>query len=723
MPTAPQERVIYDNGTYRLTATRLVQPGLTAELTPHGKLCITRNGITREVDIPPVPENTPAYSGDIPVLNAVYALAVDEIRRDITPEGLLTAGASWHSVWTRDVAYAVMLGLPLIVPEACRSSLESRVRNGLILQDTGTGGGWPISTDRVVWAPAAWLYYTVTGDREWLKFSTEAITATLAQDDAVLAINNHLRPGETSFIDWREQSYPDAMTPAEIGASYAQGTNILHYLARRVAAHVLTEAGRAAEAEPYTAEAEAMGAAIQEHFLNRLTQSYAMTRTGNMTDERTDALATALAVLMGPTFTCGLQVLQRLPRTPYGTPVFAPFKSDRPEAYHNRAVWPFVEAFVLLAHASLNDTAGVMHSAASLLRSVMAFGTCKENFHAVTGEAHDTLQNSDRQLWSAAGVSGMFCFGLFGIQFDHNNLIFSPCIPESLKGEHRLAGIRIRDMVLNIRLRGFGTEVCSFTLNGRPATPIIPLDTKGTVDVEITLASEGEAGDTPEYPAAGEDLPTPQWDTPGETELSWHPVPGADLYRIYANGVTFTTTSDTHYRLPDMPAACYTEYRIQAVSADNISLPGSAYEWVRPGAKQRLQPERIGQNGEYSVEKQQAWLDTRPCTRRLDYEPITLAAGTYRIRFRYCNATASLRDGDTCALRRLCIDGEPGAVIPFPHHTEAGDWNTYALTAGVQVQLAAGIHRFSLLYDDTCTNTARHTNGCMVRYLEITRLA
>ncbi|HAQ19743.1 MAG TPA: hypothetical protein DCR40_11000 [Prolixibacteraceae bacterium] len=44
-----------------------------------------------------------------------------------------------------------------------------KVKNGHIIQDTGTGGAWPVSSNRVVWAMAAWEIYTYTGDRNWLE--------------------------------------------------------------------------------------------------------------------------------------------------------------------------------------------------------------------------------------------------------------------------------------------------------------------------------------------------------------------------------------------------------------------------------------------------------------------------------------------------------------------------------------------------------------------------
>jgi uncharacterized protein YyaL (SSP411 family) len=48
-----------------------------------------------------------------------------------------------------------------------------KVKNQRIIQDTGTGGSWPVSTDRMIWALAANEIYNVTGDTDWLKTAFE----------------------------------------------------------------------------------------------------------------------------------------------------------------------------------------------------------------------------------------------------------------------------------------------------------------------------------------------------------------------------------------------------------------------------------------------------------------------------------------------------------------------------------------------------------------------
>ena len=127
-----EEQLLFDNGAYRLTSRRLEQPGLVAELVSPACLRITRGGESREVSIPTtLPEGCARMHSSLPVLQAMYALSVQELQANISPEGHLLAGAAWSTVWTRDIAFAAALGTALADPLATRASLESRVRGGV----------------------------------------------------------------------------------------------------------------------------------------------------------------------------------------------------------------------------------------------------------------------------------------------------------------------------------------------------------------------------------------------------------------------------------------------------------------------------------------------------------------------------------------------------------------------------------------------------------------
>ena len=718
-----REALLYENEAYRLTSSRLEQPGVTAEIVSPNRLRITRPEGVREVEIPSfLPEGVPAYRGDIPVLSAMYAMAVGELQDNLNSHGLLLAGANWNSVWTRDIAYSAALGAALAMPQACAASLRARVKNGVIMQDTGTGGGWPISTDRIAWVLGAWSVYVATGDRDWLQWSVEVTMATLKDDERVLPPFPALRSGETSFMDWREQSYPDGMSIADIGSSYAFGTNVVHYMSRRLLSHMLQLLGRQEEASIYGRQATELAQEIELSFRLRGTDAYGMfcTQDGYL-DRRSDALADAFAVLSGLAGEHGGSLMESLPVSPWGTPVFSPYKKSNPQGYHNRAIWPFVEAFVLLAHVEVQNLDHAQRSMASLLRAAMAFGTNKENFHAETGEASRTLLNSDRQLWSVSGMLGLYYYALFGIHVEKDNIVLSPCVPKGFAGSHWLTGVRIRDMELNLHLNGWGNEICSFRMNGGMGCPVIPLGTKGRVHVEIELIPMDAARER--FVSALEDIPEPKWDSPSPSLLSWHPSPGASSYVVYRDGCAMATTAACRYPLPESSKTRCHVYRIAAQNAEVSSRPNAAYECVPDAARRLLLPLRIGERAEYRVEGGMAWLDTRPCTSRLLYESIFLEAGVYRVRVRYCNATASRRDGDTCALREFWVDEACEGMAVFPHNTEEGRWDDYSYSSPfIVTRNAPGVATFSLRYSLRCRNGNGETNQCMVRELELVRL-
>ena len=723
MCARPKE-ILYRNEKIRLTATEIREGKTAVRVTSDSEYLIQNEHESRSVTISLPSHDDVGYRGNFPVLNLAYNLALQDLKANRTSDGLLKAGAAWNSVWTRDIAYAAMLGADVADPDATRRSLKNRVRDGVIVQDTGTGGGWPVSTDRVVWALGAWTSYLVSGGADWLTYCIEVIKKTLEQDAAVLRCSP-LVPGETSFLDWREQSYPAGMSPAEIGGSYALSTNVLHCLCRRVLSEMLREAGRTDEAEVYEKEAERQAREIEKVFWMPRAGRYGMFCTSDgVLDPRADSLGTALVVLAEVAGQNGLRALRKLPRSPYGTPVFSPYKCDVKEVYHNRAIWPFVEAFVMLAHAKEKDASGVEFSMASLLRAALMNGTNKENLHALDGQAATTLQNSDSQLWSAAGTLAFFYRCLLGLKFEGGKVTFKPCIPHSVGGEHRFTNLRIRDMVLSVTVTGSGTEVESIVAENMEIHGGIPMDARGNIDVRITMA-EGRATDRQETFSplkAGETLCEPEWEISSPRVLQWAPVQGANSYRVYANGTLLRVFRKNLLHPLLTPRTYSRTFRVQAVGASGISSSSKACEYVAPGARCILPPRRVGEHAEYDVENSQAWLDTRPCTSCLVYESAETNGGVYSIRFLYCNASASLRDGDTCALRELCVDGVPVGVVSFPHNTEVNNWSDYTLTASIPVRLSKGVHTFSLRYSPVCRNGNGEVNQCMVRHLELTRL-
>ncbi|MBA0282226.1 Six-hairpin glycosidase-like protein [Stenotrophomonas maltophilia] len=383
------------------------------------------------------------------MFDALFALAqqdmdqdrVEAIRDPAFDEGrpvpceCFQTGERWPYVWTRDVSFAADLALARLDPQRTRQSLQfklSAARDGqtpglFVAQDTGSGGSWPISSDRVVWFLAArhLLDDPAFADQVW-----QALQGTLAQDRAmVFDAQMGLYRGETSFLDWREQTYPDwtGKDVRFIGDSYALSTNVLHYQALRLAERLAGRHGDTRVAD-YKAWADALAQQIDARFWREDTGQY-MSYIGEAAHPvpyaKVDLLGLSLGILadvLPPER--ARRALAAYPMGPAGSPVVWPQEAQQP-IYHNRAIWPFVSAYSLRAARQLDDAPRIAAEIRSLMQGAALAGSNMENYELVTQAVHvddgalsGPVVNSERQLWSVAGYLSMVVEGVFGIQDD-----------------------------------------------------------------------------------------------------------------------------------------------------------------------------------------------------------------------------------------------------------------------------------------------------------------
>lgn len=232
---------------------------------------------------------------------ATYNMALDEMVNAVEPDTTLRTGKEWAGVWTRDVSYSIILSMAYMQPEAARISLEKKVDPmDRIIQDTGSGGAWPVSTDRAIWAVAAYEVYKVTGDKDWLKFIYPVIKRSLETDAKTVYAESGLVKGETSFIDWREQSHPKWMQTADIYNTETLSTSIVHAQAWHVLSEIAADLGHKKEAKEAQTMSDKIAAAVNEHLWMDDKGYYAMYRYGRdnlILNPRAETLGESLAIL------------------------------------------------------------------------------------------------------------------------------------------------------------------------------------------------------------------------------------------------------------------------------------------------------------------------------------------------------------------------------------------------------------------------------------------
>lgn len=374
-------------------------------------------------------------------------------------------GAKWHYVWTRDTAYAVNLGLALVDPERSKNSLEFKVSDkkssvgggGIqIIQDTGSGGSWPVSTDRVSWAFGAYetlKYLEGSSYTNFLDKAYSAIVNTIENDRGyVYDPTDGLYFGEQSFLDWREQTYPvwTAENTVHLAMSKTLSTNVLHYLILDIAVKLAELKSDSAAVTKYSGYRDDLKTAINNGFYNSQAKLYSSMKTtflDNYPVLKSDLLGQSLAVLSGVADdTKAKDVVANYPVTEAGPPVIWP-QEPSTRVYHNRGIWPFVTAYALKAAVKAGNDEAYMNAFMSLVRGAALNLSNMENFEYTTLSNYyvDTRKdpmnrdltgpvvNSQRQLWSVAGFLSLVKDGIFGMDVDVDSITFDPSIPAGLR--------------------------------------------------------------------------------------------------------------------------------------------------------------------------------------------------------------------------------------------------------------------------------------------------
>jgi hypothetical protein len=407
------------------------------------------------------------------LLDALYALAQEEARENsvaeirdgsfndgapitCAPGGCFETGRLWKYVWTRDTSFSVHLALGALDPTRARNSLDFKLserRGGgdlQIVQDTGTGGSYPVSTDRVVWALGASEVLKFLSGEARETFLTRSLTAlrnTLAHDRAVIYdTTDGLYRGEHSFLDWREQSYPawTATDNAHIAMSKSLSTNVLHYAALDTASRFATERSEATVAQMYREQANALRSAIRTRFWDADAgqfRAYSTTGLDPAPVRRWDLLGTSLAVLLGVADdTQARAAIENYPHAGRGgAPVLWP-QQQATAIYHNRAMWPFVTAYFARAARQVRNDGVVNRATQVLVRSAALNLSNMENLEVVSGTPRveegatsGPVVNSQRQLWSVAGFLSLVHDVIFGVEVTQDGLLVQPYITREMR--------------------------------------------------------------------------------------------------------------------------------------------------------------------------------------------------------------------------------------------------------------------------------------------------
>lgn len=653
----------------------------------------------------------PQFESDLPIANAMYNLSLEEMLLDIRPDSAFMAGKEWEGVWTRDISYSIYLSLAMLKPENAKISLLRKVQNGVIIQDTGTGGSYPVSTDRMTWALAAYEIYAVTGDKNWLRQAYDIIKKSAEADQKVaLDKSTGLFLGESSFLDWREQSYPQWMEPKDIYTATCLGTNAVHFQTYRILEKMAIELGE--NATGYKLIAENIKSAINRLFWLENKKYYGQFRYGlvyQTLSERSESLGEALTILfdIAPEDR-KKQILSNMPVLNYGVPCIYP-QIGGMQNYHNNAIWAFVQAFWNLAAAKGGNEMAVQHGIASLYRQATLFLTNKENMVAQTGNFDGTVINSDRQLWSVAGNLAMVYRIFLGMEFQPNQLVFNPFVPKSFEGEKTIKNFTYRQASLDITVKGFGNKIKKFTIDGVESKKnVINGDLAGKHTIVIELNSTDFQPSTINLVSNKTSPETPKVNKI-QNDFLWANIPQIVLYEIWQNGKPIQQVAAKN-GFPIPLAKTYCEYQVKAIADDGtssfLSMP-IAVPIVEEKAtivdKLNLDPSTPPDGILFGQQDQVMEMQVK-----------IKVKGKYIFELQYANSEGPINTDNKCAMRTLKLNGKEVGTVVMPQRGEQKGDN-YGYSNAILLDLPVGTHTFSLFYLDHNKNMNEKVNTAIVQ--------
>lgn len=671
-----------------------------------------------------------------PLLAALYNLALEEMLLDIRTDSTFMAGALWPDTWTRDAVYSIYFSYAWILPDISRRTLDKQtLRNPAeALQDTGSGGSWPISTDRVVWAMAAWEYFLSSGDTAWLAGAYTGLSET-ARKDIHVAFDEKagLFKGETCSMDWRTHTYPNWFSNATIGESFSAGTNALHLFLYDFLAKAGKILGKSpAEIKVWNTYHARVKEGIDRHFWDEEAGMYRCYLypgyMGYRPSRRVGAMSNGLCAILGAASPEQVDRLVRaFPQYPYGAAVLYPTIPDD-FAYHNKSVWPVWETPLLYAAHRAGNQAASEHIMQSLIRQSALFLTHKENMTYDTGYDRNTALNSDRQLWSVSAYISMVYRVLFGMDLSESGLSLRPAVPEWVTGPLELKGFRYREAEVDVYVEGNGTRIQSLQCNGKEQSLpfVLPPSAKGKLEIRIVLASSHEEAGEMTLVEAG---PGKCW-SPLEPvlyregdQVSWTEEPGVTYY-LYGNGDSRRVTSPAD--LWNESPGYYAVYGVDAEGRESdlsnpvlVSPFVARYEAEEAEFSGKAERKFAGYSGKGYVPDRLA-APARLCFTLSIPEP-----GDYELTL--CGANGFGPDGVYCAIRSVEVDGwDAGTFI-----LEAtGHWDQWTQSNHILLEgLAAGRHTVSLAlnpegkgFDSNMSRGKANVNDCAIDYLQVARV-
>ena len=440
-----------------------------------------------------------------------FNLAVNTVDINVR-RGILAAGGDYGGEWTRDISINSWNGASLVRPQVAEQSLWSVT----IHKDTIGHQYW----DKIIWVVAAYNHYLVNGDKAFLKQAYLCSANTMKQlEQQTFDANYGLFMGPSVFNDgiagYPEPVYEPANYSSSVldhkGSAHIKclSTNCVYYgayVALSKMSRLLNE--DKAVTDSYTQKAADLKSNILKHLYDENTNSfyYLIDQNGKQFKAQ-EGLGISFAVIFGViNGDKANQVISNAVVSKYGiTSIYPDFPRNSPQkpGRHNNIIWPMVNGFFAKAaiatksyNTFTNELFNLTHLALDEDKGDYDF---REVYNPYTGQPDGGWQANGAanpeyhwascklQTWSATAYISMVLNGVFGLRFSEKSLSFAPFLPDGISNIE-LKALNYRQSVLNITVKGKGSLIKTFTVDGKPvAAHSINSTTKGIHNIVIEL--------------------------------------------------------------------------------------------------------------------------------------------------------------------------------------------------------------------------------------------
>lgn len=697
--TENDSRVIANDGTHILT---------------------NETGSDREWTLTTDISSAPSFSApNTPLAEAAYNLTMEEVFKSINHDAkfgdVFYTGTNWQKVWTRDTAISMQYILSWLFPDISTNCAKAKVvgENGTLTfeEDTGTGGSYPVSTDRIIMMLAVWETYLANGDKDTLSYFYDIASNTIKQDyNVVFDKESGLFRGETCGLDHRDKTYPDWTSEAEreslakIAEGKATSTNVIYCEVMNILSKsaLILNKGES-ESKAWSKLSADLKSAISDRLWHDDLNMYASWEypdfMGSPLPYKADVLGNGYAVWFGVGSDEQINsIMENYPLVNYGANTVYPQKqashSWSNKVYHDSGVWPGWEAILMIGANYQGNEKLAEEIWNSCIRGAAACLTNYEVINYKTGEGCESTQ----QLWSIAGTLSGYYRVLFGMNYTEEGIEFDPYIPEWMEAPFTIEGLKYRDAELTLNLYGEGDTVDSIYVNGQQVANdyVLPADSKGSFNITITLK---DSGNTDKVSLKAENLGVaPSCPTMSYSNGTLRWAAKSDCtYKLW-NGKKYIDVTGNSYKPDTSKYGCYS---LVAVSKSTGLWSDLSSPIVVNGNENIIKIE--AESGKYSSSQLKTDISGYSgkgfiTDNKSSSSPVTVTVdigkeGIYQFSCVYTNR-GETNSSVHCAIRSVYVDGVDVGALVFPVMNY--DWQT---STHLRLALTEGTHEITVKYD------------------------